>query len=49
MTNNDLNYDVSADGQRFLMIREREDAPPLATLIVVENWHQELLERVPVD
>ena len=48
-------YDISPDGQRFLMIKE--GAPrdltndPFAGLIRIEvvlNWHQELLERVPV-
>jgi len=43
--------DVSADGQRFLMIKEPEgeevgEVP--RKLVVVLNWHQELLELVPV-
>ena len=47
------NYDVSADGQRFLMISEPEDgdaeaAPTHPTLIVVENWFEELKRLVPV-
>ncbi len=49
-----LNYDVSADGQRFLMISEEQDgdaeaAPTNATLILVENWFEELKRLVPVD
>ena len=49
-----LNYDVSADGQRFLMLSEPEEgdaeaASPPATLIVVENWFEELTRLVPVD
>ena len=54
-----LNYDVSADGQRFLMISEREDgdaedgdaeaAPTHTTLILVENWFEELKRFVPTD
>ena len=49
-----LNYDVSSDGQRFLMTSEEQDGAPDAaltntTLTLVENWSQELLERVPVD
>ena len=44
-------YDISPDGQRFLVIKE--DASSASTsegpeIIVVQNWHQELLERVPV-
>ncbi len=44
-------YDVSPDGQRFLMIKSAETAESAAagpTLVVVQNWHQELLERVPI-
>ena len=44
------NYDVGSDG-RFLMVKTGsqpgEDAPTL-DITVVLNWHQELLERVPV-
>ena len=44
------NYDLAPDG-RFLMIAleeaGNEDAPP-PQITVVLNWHQELLERVPV-
>jgi hypothetical protein len=43
-------YDVSPDGQRFLMIKsappgERPAAPPLS-LTVVLNWAEELKARV---
>ena len=49
-------YDISPDGQQFLMLKERaapgSDADdPFAGLTqihVVQNWFQELLERVPV-
>jgi hypothetical protein len=41
---------VSADGQRFLMLKERAagdpNAPP-ASLIVVLNWFEELKGPVP--
>ena len=43
-------YDVSPDGQRFLMIKddaERSAAPPLATMVVVLDWLQELKARLP--
>ncbi len=43
------NYDIAPDGQRFLMVKWDEpsgqDAPEIT---VVLNWHQELIERVPV-
>jgi serine/threonine-protein kinase len=42
-------YDVSLDGQRFLMIKEGgsdEKATP-ASLVVVEHWFEELKARVP--
>ena len=38
-------YDVSPDGQRFLMMKERAATP--ASLIVVEHWFEELKGRVP--
>ena len=42
-------YDVSSDGQRFLMIKENESSgkasPP--QLIVVQNWTEELKRLVP--
>ena len=41
-------YDVAPDG-RFLMLKETDDGAAGVTQIqVVLNWHQELLERVPV-
>ena len=41
-------YDVSADGQRFLMIKETEAASQSAAQInVVLNWFEELKRRVP--
>ena len=43
-------YDVSPDGQRFLMIKEgaagTETAPP-ASIVVVQNWLEELKRLVP--
>jgi hypothetical protein len=38
-------YDVSADGQRFLMVKELEQSP--AQINVVLNWFEELKRRVP--
>ena len=39
-------YDISPDGQRFLMIKE--DPAPLE-LILVQNWFEELKRLVPTD
>ena len=42
-------YDVSNDGQRFLMIRigaAGDDASTPNELVVVQNWFEELRERV---
>ena len=39
-------YDVAADGQRFLMIRESidTDAPP-RRMVLVQNWEAEFAEK----
>ena len=44
------NYDVSADGQRFLMLKAnvaQEEAP--TQINVVLNWFEDLRRRVPVN
>jgi len=42
------NYDVSPDGQRFLMLKPTEQAEAAPTQInVVLNWFEELKRRVP--
>jgi hypothetical protein len=43
------NFDVSPDGQRFLMIRDVTPIEPSARdeVIVVLNWHEELKRLVP--
>ena len=38
------NFDVSADAQRFLVIR-REEGAASATITIVENWYQEFAGR----
>ena len=38
-------YDVAPDDRRFLMVRER-DAGGRANLVLVDNWFQELREKV---
>jgi Tol biopolymer transport system component len=40
------NYDISPDGQRFLMIQREQDLVP-TELIVVLNWFEELKRLVP--
>ena len=46
------NWDISLDGQRFLMLKEADqdgaDSSASRNITVVLNWHSELLERVPV-
>ena len=41
------NYDVSPDGQRFLMVKAGEQATAAAQISVVLNWSEELQRRVP--
>jgi Tol biopolymer transport system component len=41
-------YDVTTDGQRFLMVQEKERPPvKLTEIILVQNWLEELKRRVP--
>ena len=43
-------YDVAPDGRRFLMAKRPEDETSASSqIILVQNWTQELLERVPVN
>ena len=48
-SNPSRHYDVSADGQRFLMIKDGPANPNAmpASLVVVEHWFEELTQRVP--
>jgi Tol biopolymer transport system component len=41
-------YDVSPDGERFLMVLENE-APETMEVVVVLNWDEELKRLVPVE
>ena len=44
-------YDISPDGQRFLTIGTTssiDKASAVADLVVVQNWFEELRQRVPV-
>jgi len=41
-------YDVSPDGQRFLMIKSSSTAPPMRPrIVVIDHWTGELKRRVP--
>ena len=48
-SNPSRHYDVSADGQRFLMIKDGPANPNAmpASLVVVEHWFEELTQRLP--
>jgi hypothetical protein len=39
---------VSADGQRFLMLKATEGAQAATQIAVVQNWFEELEQKVPV-
>jgi eukaryotic-like serine/threonine-protein kinase len=43
------NYDVSPDGQRFLMLKsgEQNSSSAPTQIVVVQNWFEELKRRVP--
>ena len=44
-------FDVTRDGQRFLMIKDSaaaQGSASAAPMVVVLNWHEELKQRVPV-
>jgi len=43
------NYDVSPDGERFLMIRPVEISSAAPKIIVVQNWFEELERLVPTE
>ena len=46
-------YDVAPEAGRFLVVKEDSTTSPAdgaeAQIILVENWFQELTERVPVN
>ena len=40
-------YDVTSDGRRFLMVQQKErPAMRLADMIIVQNWVEELRQKV---
>jgi serine/threonine-protein kinase len=40
-------YDVSPDGQRFLMMKEVGEDPSASQINIVQNWFEELKQKVP--
>ncbi|MBI1955828.1 MAG: hypothetical protein HYS38_05495 [Acidobacteria bacterium] len=42
------NYDVTPDGQRFLMVQRIEQVQAPTQINVVLNWFEELKKKVPV-
>ena len=42
-------YDISPDGERFLMIKQVESASEASQIIVVQNWFEELKRLVPTE
>ena len=43
------NYDVSPDGQHFLMLKANDQGQSTTQIIVVQNWFEELKRRVPTE
>ena len=42
-------YDVSPDGERFLMITQVDDRDSELQIVVVQNWFEELKRLVPTE
>jgi Tol biopolymer transport system component len=42
-------YDVTPDGQRFVMVDASESEPPPKEIILVQNWFEEVKRLVPRD
>ncbi len=42
-----VDYDISPDGQRFLMIKEADEEEGQGQINVVLNWFEELKRLVP--
>ena len=43
------NYDISADGKKFLMIEEEEESSRATRINVILNWVEDLKRLVPID
>ncbi len=44
-----VNYDISPDGQRFLMMKEADEEEGQGQINVVLNWFEELKRLVPTN
>ena len=44
LTGRNRRFDVSPDGQRFLIVKSG-----FGDVVLVQNWFQELTERVPIN
>ena len=42
-------YDVSVDGERFVMIRNSDSGSLEEELVVVENWIEEIVRLAPTN
>ena len=42
-------FDMTPDGERFLVISTTTGSVNASRMIVVQNWFEELKQRVPVD
>jgi len=42
------NYDVSRDGQRFLMLKPADEDQGARQIVVVQSWFEELKRRMAV-
>jgi hypothetical protein len=45
---NAANYDVSRDGDRFLMLKPADEDQGARQIVVVQNWFEELIEAQKV-
>jgi hypothetical protein len=45
-TKNETNYDVTPDGQRFVMVKPSEQELAATQINVVLNWFEDLKRRV---
>jgi hypothetical protein len=42
-------YDLSPDGQRFLMVKDEQRKPsPVTEMVLVQNWFEELKRLAPL-
>ena len=44
-----MNYDISPDGERFLMLNPGDEDLPATQISVLQNWFEELKRLVPTN